>query len=94
MSEEAQAQTIHYAKVSSGIEQKWDCEAAVELLVIRSKRTGAFKGAQKAEVIGVNAQGERATATIRFGNGPATALPLVKEDGEWKLAAGSVPSAP
>lgn len=27
-----------------------------------------------------------ATATIRFGRGPITTIPLVREDGEWKLA--------
>jgi hypothetical protein len=90
MSEEAVAQTIHYAKVSSGVAKQWDCESAVELLVIRSKRTGGFEGAQKAEVLGVNAQGNQATATVRFGDGPATSLPLVREDGEWKLAANTI----
>jgi hypothetical protein len=94
MSAEAVAQTVHYAKVSSGIAQKWDCESAVDLLVIRSKQADDFKGAQQAEVIGVNAVGDKATATVRFGSGPVTSIPLVKEDGEWKLAAGSVPSAP
>jgi hypothetical protein len=88
MSEEAQAQTIHYAKVSSGVQQEWDCESAVELLVLRSKRAGGA-GFAGVEVIGVNALGETATATVRVGDGPATALALVKEDGEWKLAAAS-----
>jgi hypothetical protein len=90
MSEAAIAQTIRYAKVSSGIDQEWNCEAAVELLVLRAKG-GGFEDVSKAEVIGVNAKGERATATVRFGNGSVTSLPLVKEDGEWKLAASSVP---
>jgi hypothetical protein len=90
MSEEAVAQTVHYAKVSSGIAQEWDCQSAIELLVIRSKRTGGFKGIENAEVIGVNAQGDRATATVRFGEGPATSISLVKEDGEWKLGSSPV----
>jgi hypothetical protein len=90
MSEEAVAQTIHYAKVSSGIQQQWDCESAVDLLVIRSKRAGGFGGVRKAEVIGVNAEGDRATATVKFGGGAATSIPLVREDGEWKLAATAV----
>lgn len=92
MSEEAVAQTIHYAKVSSGISQQWDCEKAVDLLVLRAKRSGGFDRTQKAEVIGVNAQGDKATATIRFGKGPLTSVPLVKEDGEWKLA--GTPASP
>jgi hypothetical protein len=87
MSTEAREQTIEYARRSSGIAKQWDCEAAVELLVLRSKRFGGFERAKDAEVIGVNAEGDRATATIRFGNGTATSLPLVKEDGEWRLAA-------
>lgn len=87
MSEEAKGQTIYYAKVSSGIAKKWDCESAVDLLVIRSKRMGGFEATQRAEVIGINARGDHATATVRFAGGPATSIPLVKEDGEWKLAA-------
>jgi hypothetical protein len=93
MSEQARQQTIHYAKVSSGIAQEWDCESAVELLVLRAKRTGGFEGSRQAEVIGVNAEGDEATATIRFGpEGAATSVPLVKEDGEWKLGANAVPA--
>lgn len=88
MSEEARAQTIHYARVSSHIDQEWDCETAVELLTIRSKRADGFEGAQRAEVVGINAEGDRATATVRFGpKGAATSVALVKEGGEWKLAA-------
>ncbi len=87
MSERAVAQTVEYARVSSGIAQEWDCERTVAFLVIRSKRSGGFKGVKQAKVIGVNAEGDRATATVRFGNGPLTSIPLVKEDGEWKLAA-------
>lgn len=88
MSEQARAQTVHYAKVSSGLAQEWNCEKAVNLLVIRSKRAGGLKGTQQAKVIGVNAEGDRATATVRFGKGAATSIPLVKEDGEWKLGVG------
>lgn len=92
MSEEAVAQTIRYAQVSSGIQRKWDCESAVDLLVLRSKRAGGLEDVQQAEVIGVNARGEKATATVRFGSGPVTSLPMVKEDGEWKLAPSAVPT--
>lgn len=90
MSEEARAQTIRYAEVSSGIAQKWDCESAVDLLAARSERAGGFEEAQKAEVVGVNAEGGRATASVRFGSGPVTAIPMVKEDGQWKLAASTL----
>lgn len=91
MSEQAKAQTVRYAEVSSGIDQEWDCESAVELLVIRSKRAGGFEQNGQAEVIAVNAKGDKATATVRFGDGAVTSLPLVKEDGEWKLGTSSVP---
>jgi len=87
MSEEARAQTVHYAKISSGIQREWDCESAVDLLVLRSKRLGGFESTQGAEVIGVNVEGDRATATVRFGKGLATSISLIWEDGEWKLAA-------
>jgi hypothetical protein len=93
MSEQARAQTVSYAKASSGIAQEWDCESAVALLVIRSKRAGGLDALRQARVIAVNAQGERATATVRFGkDGPATSVAMVEEDGEWKLAASPVPS--
>lgn len=46
MSEQAQAQTIHYAKVSSGIQQQWDCESAVDLLVIRSSGPAASRASR------------------------------------------------
>jgi hypothetical protein len=87
MSERARAQTVHYAKVSSGTDRQWDCESAVDLLATRSRKSGEFKGVRGAEVIGVNAVGDKATATVSFGNGVATSIPLVKEDGRWVLAA-------
>jgi len=36
-------------------------------------------------VIGVNAEGDRATGWMRFGKGSVTSMPLVREAGEWKL---------
>lgn len=94
MSKEAQAETVHYARVSSGTARQWDCEAAIELLVVRAKRAGDFKGLQTAEVIAVNAQGDRATASVRFGKGPLTSIPMVLESGEWKLGAAPAISDP
>jgi hypothetical protein len=95
MSAKAREQTIRYAKLSAGVAREWDCESAVELLIIRAKRTGGFARAQGAKVLGVNANGDSATATVQFGNGPVTSVPLVKENGKWKLAASlSVPQRP
>jgi hypothetical protein len=90
MSEEAVRQTVDYVKVSSGLARKWDCRSAVEQLVLRAKRSGGLTSLQKAEVIAVNAEGDAATATVRFGDGPATSIPLLREDGEWKLGASGL----
>jgi hypothetical protein len=62
------------------------CEEGFERLLVRSKRNG---GGGKAKIIGVNVVGDRATATVQFGNGPATAVSLVKIDGAWKLGGGA-----
>jgi hypothetical protein len=91
MSEEAVAQTVRYAEVSSGLQREWDCDSAVEQLVLRSKRTDGFRDLQQTKVLGINVAGERATATIQLGGGTVSSVPLVKEDGEWKLAPNSVP---
>jgi hypothetical protein len=86
MSEAAQQQTIEYAQQSSRLGGQWSCEKANALLIRRANVASEGKGPGKVRVIGVNAQGERATATIQVGSAPATTVPLVKEDGEWKLA--------
>lgn len=58
------------------------------MLVRRFKQAGGFERVRQAEVVGVNAEGDR--ATVRFGRGPLTTIPLVREDGEWKLGS-SIP---
>ncbi|HEX2070156.1 MAG TPA: hypothetical protein VHF90_00725 [Thermoleophilaceae bacterium] len=89
MSEEAKRQTIVYAKRSAGLaDVEWTCEKATGLLLRRARQTGGLKRSLQAEVVGVNVDGDRATASVRFGGkGPISSVPLVKEDGEWKLAA-------
>lgn len=89
MSAEAQAQTIAYAEASSGIGGDWSCEKANALLLRRANVALGGKPLGRVEVTGVNVRGERATATIQVGGQPATTVPLVKEDGEWKLAAST-----
>lgn len=93
MSKEAQKQSIVYVKRSSGIaDVEWTCEKATALLLRRSGQNGGLEKSLRAEVVGVNAEGDRATASIRFGGkGPISTVGLVKEDGRWKLAA--TPSA-
>jgi hypothetical protein len=94
MSEAAKVQTIRYARASSGVRRKWDCESAVDLLVLRSARAGGLEGVRRVKVVGVNAEGGQATASVRFGDGPVTSIRLVRVDGAWKLAPNSIPSAP
>lgn len=89
MSEDAQQQTIVYAKRSAGLaDVDWTCENATGLLLRRARSAGSLKRTIGAEVVGVNVDGDRATASIRFGR-RISSVPLVKEDGEWKLAAAA-----
>jgi hypothetical protein len=89
MSTEAKRQTIVYAKRSAGLaDVEWTCEKATGLLLRRARQSGGLKRSLRARVVGVNVEGDRATASVRFGGkGPISSVPLVKEDGEWKLAA-------
>jgi hypothetical protein len=81
MTEKAQKETADYVRVKDAT-----CEQAFNLLLQRSKNAGTLDETVRARVIGVNVEGDRATATVQFGpRGAATAVPLVKEDGEWKL---------
>jgi hypothetical protein len=89
MSEEAKRQTIVYAERSAGLaDVDWTCEKATGLLLRRARQSGGLKRSLQAKIVGVNAGGDRATASVRFGGkGPISSVPLVKENGEWKLAA-------
>jgi hypothetical protein len=89
MSEQARRETIVYAQRSSklgGVD--WTCEKATALFLRRTRESRHLDRTLRAEVIGVNAEGDRATATVRFGGpkGRLSTIPLVKEDGRWKLA--------
>lgn len=92
MSKAAKRQTIVYAKRSAGLaDVEWSCENATGLLLRRASQTGGLKRSLRARVVGVNVEGDRATASVRFGGkGPISTVPLVKEDGKWKL--GVTPS--
>jgi len=88
MSKDAQHQTVVYAERSAGLSDvEWTCEKAMALLLRRAAARGDAGQVARATVVGVNAEGDRATATVRFGGkrGRVTTLPLVKEDGRWKL---------
>lgn len=87
MSDKAQRQTVVYARRSSGrTEIKWTCESATGLLLRRAGNAGSLKRALRAKVVGVEVQGDRATASVRVGNKIST-VSLIKEDGAWKLDA-------
>lgn len=91
MSESARRETRRYVTETANRGPGWTCEEAVDILVERSKLARGFRRVRKAEVVGVNIEGDRATATVSFGKGGALSpVSLVKEDGEWKL--GSSPT--
>lgn len=89
MSEDAKREAVAYAKESGGlVDVKWTCEKSVALLLRRAKSAGSLKRSLNAKIVAVNADpdSDRATATIQFGGkGPLSTVPLVREDGKWKL---------
>lgn len=89
MSEQAKRQTIEYARRSAGLaDVKWTCENSTGLLLRRARQAGALERSLRVEVVGVNVQGDRATASVRFGGkGAISSIPLVKENGVWKVGA-------
>jgi hypothetical protein len=87
MSEKAKRQTVVYAQRSSGLtEVEWTCESATGLLLRRASNARSLKRTLGAEVVGVNVQGDRATASVRVGR-KISSVALIKEDGAWKLDA-------
>jgi hypothetical protein len=89
MSERSKRQTTEYAKRSAGLSGvDWTCEKATALVLRRARRNRMLKRSLNPKLVGVNADGDRATATVRFGRkGRVATIPLVKEDGKWKLGA-------
>jgi len=86
MSARARKQTVRYVEVASGVKKDWDCEKAIRFLSDRVERRGALDDTKRARVVGVNVDGDRASASVRFvAGGPITTLPLVREDGAWRL---------
>jgi hypothetical protein len=87
MSEKAKRQTVVYARRSSGqTEVDWTCESATGLLLRRAGNAGSLKRTLRAKVVGVDVQGDRATASVRVGR-ESSRVSLIKEDGVWKLDA-------
>lgn len=93
MSEAAQRDTIEYANSSARLaDVKWTCESSIALLLRRSRQGGKADETAKGKVLGVNIEGNRATATVVFGSGPAQSVPLVKEKGAWKIGSKLAPA--
>jgi hypothetical protein len=93
LSSDAQAETIEYARESARLGDigEWNCEMAIGLMIRRTHQNGSARIALSGRVVGMNIEGDRATATLDFGaRRPLSSAPLVKEDGEWKL--GSSPA--
>jgi hypothetical protein len=91
MSTRARRETRAYVAATANYGKGWTCEDALFRLIERSKLATGFRRVRNAEVVGINVEGDRATASVRFGrNGSVAPVPLVKEDGEWKL--GSAPT--
>jgi hypothetical protein len=87
MTTRAREQMVAYAADQTHVREGWTCESAARMLVDRSKRLGGFERTLAVEIVGVNVQGDRATASIRTGPRRAVStISLAKEDGEWKLA--------
>lgn len=93
MTAQAERQTIVYVSRGAGLaDVAWTCEKAMGVLMRRANRNGDLRRVTRVTVVGVNAEGKRATATVRFGGRSArlSTIPLTKEDGKWKL--GSTPT--
>lgn len=91
LSESARKETVEYARDTARLaDVNWNCEKAVSILVRRANVAETANEVRKAEVVGMNVEGDAATATIKFGDQPLSSVSLVKENGEWKI--GELPS--
>lgn len=91
LGEAAREQTVAYVRRSAGLaDVEWTCEKAMALLIRRSNQASGSGRLRNVTVIGVNAVGDRATATVRVGrDARVSSIPLIRENGEWRL--GSAP---
>lgn len=94
MSDDARKETVQYIETTSGFgDVKWTCEKAVALLIRRAKVSSGPGRLRIGKVVAVNVEGDHATATIDYGRDrPLGSVPVVKEDGDWKI--GSPPPPP
>ncbi len=69
------------------------CEESFQGFLDAAEKQGGLNLTLKAKVRRVEVNGDRAVAKVSFGKGRNGDVPLLKEDGEWKLeAAGAAPS--
>jgi hypothetical protein len=87
MTEEAQQETKTYGLRISGSSEVKTCEDGIHMILRRSVQiSGSLAETLDVEIVGINVDGETATASIRRGKTIST-MSLVKEDGEWKMPA-------
>lgn len=89
MSRRAQQQSADYGRRSIGVLEvkKWNCPMGVSLVLRRINQTGEYRPLSRVKIVNLNAEGNKATATISLGKGPLQSVPMVREDGAWKIAA-------
>lgn len=63
------------------------CVEGFEGFFEASEEAGGLDAPRNAEVVDVEVDGDRATATVEFGPGQRGDIPLAKVEGEWKLEA-------
>lgn len=63
------------------------CVEGFQAFFEAAEEAGGLDTPDNAEVVDVKVDGDRATATVKFGPGQRGKIPLVKVDGEWKLEA-------
>jgi hypothetical protein len=93
MTEEAQKQTAHYGRTTSGRAEVKTCADGVAVIARRSMALGTFGKSLNAEVVDMNVEGDRATASVTYDGRSIATLSLVKEDGEWKIPGNSPDAA-
>jgi hypothetical protein len=65
------------------------CAAGFQQFLDAAAKQGGLRLTLKAEVESVKVKGDKGTAHVTFGNEAQGDIPLVKEDGEWRLEATS-----
>jgi hypothetical protein len=79
-------------QIAGGSGSKARCVKGFQRFLDNAEKAGGLDLTLKAKVEKVKVKGDSATATVSFGEQTRGDIPLVKQDGEWKLeAAGAQP---